>query len=112
MSFMKRLANFLKQSPRVHIHRSVTSIADAIGVIDRFIDGNPNYPLEWDDFISWESSIAGVEHLRNEIKSMEPMFFSEDKRARLQVHRRLIEIRNYYGGFNGITLRSDPIADV
>jgi hypothetical protein len=29
-------------------------LADAIDLIDRFLDGEVSYPLEWDDFISWE----------------------------------------------------------
>lgn len=112
MSFIRKwLMSLLKTSHRVHLHRSVTSVAEAIGVIDRFIDGNPKYPLEWDDFISWESSLAGVERMRNEIKTMEPMFLSQDRTVRLQAHRKLIEIRNYYSTFNGIAPRSDPVAD-
>jgi hypothetical protein len=111
MPFMKWLTTFLRKSPHVHIRSGVASVADAIAVIDRFVDGNPSYPLEWDDFISWESSIAGVERLRNEIADMEAMFFSTDKGARLQAHRKLIEIRNYYAGFNGIARRTDPIVD-
>lgn len=107
MPLIKWLATFLKRSSRVHIRRSVASVRDAIEVIDRFIDGTPSYPLEWDDFISWESSVAGVERLRKEIAEMEAMFFSADKKVRLQAHRRLVELRNHYAGFNGIAPRLD-----
>lgn len=106
-SLIKWLAHWLKHSPWVQRHQGITSVAEAIGVIDRFIDDRPSYPLEWDDFISWQSSVEGVERLRNEIASLEPMFLSEDRENRLQGHKTLVEIRNYYAGFNGIPQRPD-----
>lgn len=109
MPFVKWLEQFFRRSSRVHVRSELASVTDAIGVIDRFIDGKPTYPLEWDDFVSWESSLAGVERLRQEVAELEPMFFAADESSRLQAHRRLVEIRNRYASLNGIGLRADPV---
>jgi hypothetical protein len=104
---MRWLKNLLKHSSRVHLRSEVTTVGGAISVIDRFIDGNPAYELEWDGFISWENSSPGVERLRNEIAVMEPMFFSAEKDIRMQACRDLVAIRNRYAALVGVAARGD-----
>ena len=53
-AWLKRL---LVQSSHIHLHQEVaTTPGDLIDLMDRFIDGAMRYPLEWDDFISWEQT--------------------------------------------------------
>lgn len=111
MSIKKFLANFFRSSTRIHVHQSTDSVKDAIGVIDRFLDSKLRYELEWDDFISWENPVAGVEKLRQEIAELEPMFFSREMSDRYAAVERAVQIRNYYAKFNGIPERSNPYAE-
>ena len=70
---------FIKSSA-LHIRgREIESINDLIDLIDRFLDGNLSYQLEWDDFISWKSSKDEVEAIRIEIESWEHLLFSDTK---------------------------------
>lgn len=108
MSLFKWISTFLRDSSHVHVREEINSVSDAIELIDRFIDGSLRYPLEWDDFISWENATQGVGRLREEIGQLEPMFFSSDKNVRMAAHRRLLEIRNRFATFNSIAIRSDP----
>jgi hypothetical protein len=40
------------------------------------IDGTLEYPLEWDDFISWRHENPNIEKIRDRIAANEPLFFS------------------------------------
>jgi len=55
--------------------KEVSSLRDFVGLVDRFVDGNLEYPLEWDDFISWENSNPGIETIRKRVADLEPLFF-------------------------------------
>jgi hypothetical protein len=107
LAFVDWLRNVLKRSSRVHLRSDIATVADAVRVIDRFIDGTPAYELEWDDFISWENFAAGVERLRNEIAAMEPMFFSTEKDVKLKACKELVAIRNRYAALVGIAERGE-----
>ncbi len=76
MGFLRWLRNKFRTSAVVHVHEEVGSLADAIDVIDRFLADEVNYPLEWDDFISWEHPNATIERLRTEIGEFEPLLLS------------------------------------
>jgi hypothetical protein len=65
----------LRTSAVVHIHEEVRGLAEAIDLIDRFLVGEVNYPLEWDDFISWEHPNPTIERLRVEMGEFEPLLF-------------------------------------
>jgi hypothetical protein len=79
MGFLRWLRSKLRTSAIVHIHEEVGSVAGAIDVIDRFLAGDVNYPLEWDDFISWEHPNPTIERLRTEIGEFEPLLFEGDR---------------------------------
>lgn len=96
----------LRQSTRVHMREDVGSMRNAIAVIDRFYDSKLTYPLEWDDFISWQSRLPGVERMRLEIAVLEKAFFSPNMADRLSASRQLIEIRNRYAMLCGLPSRS------
>jgi hypothetical protein len=72
MSWLKRK---LRISVVLHVHQEIGSLADAIDVIDRFLTDKAAYPLEWDDFISWEHHNPTIERLRLEISEFEPLLF-------------------------------------
>jgi len=105
MALINWLRNVLKRASRVHLRSDVATVPDAIRVIDRFLDGTPAYELEWDDFISWENSSAGVERLRTEIAALEPMFFSTESGIKLKACDELVAIRNRYAALVGIAER-------
>ena len=79
MGFLRWLRGKLRTSAVVHIHQEVGSLADAIDLIDRFLAGEVNYPLEWDDFISWEHPNPTIERLRTEIGEFEPLLFGRER---------------------------------
>lgn len=82
MGVREWLKNKLRMSARIHLAVSITSLPQAIALTDRFLADRLAYPLEWDDFISWESSRPIVEQMRDEIGQFEPLLFgSRSQRA-------------------------------
>jgi hypothetical protein len=73
------LRSKLRTSAVLHVHEEVGSLAAAIDLIDRFLNGEVNYPLEWDDFISWEHPNPTIERLRIEIGEFEPLLFDGER---------------------------------
>jgi len=53
-------------------------MSELVEILDRFLNGSMRYPLEWDDFISWENSNPNIEAIRNRIAETEPLFFSKN----------------------------------
>lgn len=76
MGVREWLRDKLRTSVWIHRAESITSLPQAIDLIDRFLLGQSSYALEWDDFISWESSHPLVERMRNEIGKFEPLLFA------------------------------------
>jgi hypothetical protein len=107
MSLFNMIRQLLKQSPRMHLRDTeIGSLTDMVGVIDRFIDGNPREHLEWDDFISWENSNPGVEKVRLRIAALEGEFFSNEEKVRWRAHMKLVDIRNETAAIVGIRSRA------
>lgn len=101
-----KIKNFLRNSSRVHLRQEeVSTLSEALAVIDRFIDGKPRFPLEWDDFISWENSNPGIEKLRERIADLEGEFFSDNTDVRWHAHVKLVGIRNETAALLGVTRR-------
>jgi hypothetical protein len=84
----------------------VRTVRQAIDLIDRFIDNKMEYPLEWDDFISWSNSNSTVEQLRDQIADLESLFLSKDVGERQQAIQRLISLRNEYANLVGVEVRT------
>jgi hypothetical protein len=103
------LKRIFEQSPRVHIRQDVGATpGDLIDLIDRFMDGSTRYPLEWDDFISWEQTNPNVEAVRREIGAHEGWLFSKD-RAKINAYGfRVVEQRNRLAAMIGRTQRPLP----
>ena len=84
------------------VRKEIATLREAIDLVDRFIDGKLRYPLEWDDFISWDNSNPPVEKFRDLIGALEPLFMSHDKVARHQALDETIRIRNHYANLLGL----------
>ena len=108
----RKLSRWLQRSPHVHIRESsVNSVSDLIDIVDRFLDGEMHYALEWDDFVSWDSSVPTIEPFRERIAQTEPLFFSKDP---VQIARGvsiLVEQRNKAAVLIGTPLRPSSSAD-
>ncbi len=103
---MKR---FLEQSSHIHIRQDVAATpGDLVDLIDRFIDGQPRYPLEWDDFISWTQRNPNVEAARQAIGQYEWMLFSDSLAKRNVYCCRVIEERNRLAATIGRPARELP----
>lgn len=94
-ALLTRIRSWLRDSSRVHLRgEGPADLRSMVALIDRFVDGPMKYPLEWDDFTSWEHSVPSVERFRNRIAALEPLLLStapEDKRLFIG---KLLTIRN------------------
>lgn len=107
---MKFIKNFLKHSSHVHLRRiRVGTKESLVDIIDRFIDDRMEYPLEWDDPVSWENQDPFVESKRIEIGSLESDFLSDDLGRRKQATEVLMELRNSVALMIGIPVRTDRV---
>jgi hypothetical protein len=70
----------------------ISGSLQAIDLVDRFIDDKLEYPLEWDDFISWKNANESVERLRNQFADLEPSLMSKDETLRHQAVLDIIPI--------------------
>ena len=109
---MKFIKNFLKHSSHVHLRRNRVGTKESlVDIIDRFIDGRMEYPLEWDDFVSWENADPFIESKRMEIGSLERDFLSNNLDRRKQATGVLMELRNSVALMIGIPIRTDRVWD-
>jgi hypothetical protein len=107
--FEKLLAsakNWFIQSSLVHLRQDpASSTTELVALIDRFLDGNPRYGLEWDDFISWKSDNPHVEAIRDRIGEHEKLLFSLDPSDELIYSNILILERNKLAVMLGLPTR-------
>lgn len=92
---IKKLLRWLTNSSHVHARQhEISNFSDLIDLLDRFVSGDLKYPLEWDDFVSWENSNWHIEELRQQVASLEPLFFSKVQKDREQAVEKLLEVRD------------------
>lgn len=105
----QRIRRWLRESPHVHIREhGVNNLSDLVELIDRFIDGNVRYALEWDDFASWKNENPNIEEFRQRIGLTEPLLFKKD-RSGVDEHKltsMLLEERNRAAALIGLPPRS------
>ena len=89
--------------------RGPSNLAAMVDLIDRFIDGPMKYPLEWDDFVSWESQIPAVERFRDRIAELEPLLFSKSLEDRRVFASKLVVIRNEAAAIVGLPGRTHDV---
>ena len=94
-SILATIRNFLRMSSRLHIRQgNIASDFELFSLLDRFIVGNIRYPLEWDDFISWENEVPHIEEFRIRIGAYEKFLFSNEPHDRNIYQDKIIEERN------------------
>jgi len=103
---LRRLRDWLRTSSRVHIHEPVSDVRACVDLLDRFLDGAMRYPLEWDDFISWEHSNPHIEATRQAIAPTEPLFISGDLAQQSQGVDIVVFQRNRLAKLAGVPSRS------
>ena len=109
---LKHLRNWLRNSRHVHVRQeAVASVRECVELIDRFLDGERRYPLEWDDFISWEHENLHIEKARKAIAETEPLFFSRDPAQQSQGIDILVRERNSLAKLAGLPNRGGPKRD-
>lgn len=97
---------WLRMSPHVHIREeNVASLNDLVKLLDRFLDDDTRYPLEWDDFVSWTHDDPEIEAIRDRIADTEPLFFSGSEDDRVKGVTIILRERNAAAGRCGIPLR-------
>jgi hypothetical protein len=103
------LKRFFEQSSHIHARQDVAGTpGELIELIDRFVDGPMRYPLEWDDFISWEQANPNVERVRRSLGRNESWLFSRSKSKRNAYVYRLVEERNRLAAAIGEPQRELP----
>jgi hypothetical protein len=105
LNLKRWLFKHLRSSARIHLRSAVGSLKEAIDVVDRFIDGHLNYPMEWDDFISWEHPIRSVENMRRQVANMERQLLAKAMPTRREAVLEIIRIRDHHAGLIGISPR-------
>jgi hypothetical protein len=113
MGLRARLREFLRRSSFIHQHEQPANTpAEFIDLADRFVDSQPRYPLEWDDFISWDNSNPELEAVRNRIGELETALFSGSTIGRKMYANRVIEERDRLAAILGRPARGpvDPFS--
>ena len=105
---LKRLRKWLRDSRRVHIREPVSDVRACVAVIDAFLDNSPRYPLEWDDFVSWQQANPRVEAARKVIAPTEALFMSADRSQRPRGIAIVVAERNRLARLVGLPER--PVA--
>jgi hypothetical protein len=102
----ERIRRWLLNSERVHIRENrVVELPHLVAILDRFLDDNQDYPLEWDDFISWKNSTPEVEVFRERIAGLEKAFLTGISQERDEAIREAVYIRNLVAAQCGIPAR-------
>lgn len=103
---LKRIRQWLKYSSHVHAREEPASdLSSLVALIDRFLDSQPRYPLEWDDFVSWKHRSPGIDAVREAIAATEPLFFSKDPLKRRQGFEIVLAERNRAAALAGLSPR-------
>jgi hypothetical protein len=105
----RKIAGWLRDSSHFHIKQEdVSSLPQLVGLLDRFLDDALRFPLEWDDFISWNNKVPAVEEFRVRIGATEPLFFSETPGDRSNGVAIVLDERNKAALLAGIPAREPP----
>ena len=106
-SIKNRVLLFLKDSKHIHLKQNnLTTLPELINLIDRFLFAELNYPLEWDDFISWKQENIHIEKVRENICKYESYLFSKNKIDRDIYGRIVLEERNRLAIMAGLPLKN------
>jgi hypothetical protein len=105
----RTLLKWIRTSPHVHLsQKRLETFEELVALLDRFLDGKLQYPLEWDDFISWKNSNPNIETIRERIAETEPLFFSKALSSRIGAAELLVKERNRIAALIGQSPRQPP----
>jgi hypothetical protein len=105
----RKLASWLRNSSHFHLKQEdIASLPQLVGLLDRFLDDELQFPLEWDDFISWGNKAPAIEAFRVRIAATEPLFFSEARDDRHRGVEIVVNERNQAAKLAGIPARELP----
>lgn len=105
---LKKAMHWLRISRHIHVRqREINNLPELVDLIDRFIDGDVKYDLEWDDFASWKHSNPSIEEIRQRIELLEPLFYLTKVNDRREGIKRLIDERNRVAASIGMDVRSN-----
>lgn len=105
---MSRWISFLRNSPHLHLRQGeVDSLLEVVLLFDKFLFGPVDYPLQWDDFISWQHENARVEEIRNRIGEFEHLLFSGDPHDRRRYREIVLAERNRLAAQLGMPPRAE-----
>ena len=78
---------------KFHLRKNeLSSVADVINLIERFVDDRTEGAFEWADFTEWENRNPEVESIRNEIELLTPILLS-NRAGKMETYKgRLVEI--------------------
>lgn len=104
-----RVALWLNNSSRIHVRASpVQDLEELVSLIDRFVDDNVRYPLEWDDFVSWPHKDPRIETARRIFEDSERLLFStvcDERKKYIQI---LLNERNKVAQLINLPARIPP----
>lgn len=110
---INKISDFFRNSTVIHNREDpAPSTRQLVELFDRFLDGKLNYGLEWDDFISWESSNPIVEEVRQRLGEYEPLLFSRDQQNFDAYCGHVLNERNRLAHFLGVALRVSRGGDI
>jgi len=109
---LRKFRGYLRHSAHIHIREeNVNDLGDLVDLLDRFVDGNITYPLEWGDFIDWRHDDPCIEQIRKRIEASEALLFSREQEDRTEYVAMLIEERNKVAASIGRpTRKEDPLS--
>jgi hypothetical protein len=100
------LLTFFKSSTHIHLRqKNLVTLDELVHLIDRFLFAELNYPLEWDDFISWKQDNIHIEKVRENIGKYESLLFSKNKIDHDRYGRIVLEERNRVAKIAGLPLK-------
>ncbi|MGE3829844.1 MAG: hypothetical protein AB7F76_02515 [Parvibaculaceae bacterium] len=107
---LDQFPKFFVRSTRLHLRQvPAQNMRQLVSLMDRFVDGRLQYDLEWDDFISWESSDPPVEEIRERLGAFESLLFSNHAADRNRYNEHVADERNRLATLFG--LPAHPIAE-
>lgn len=106
LSIFQNFKRWLRQSARIHRREErVHQLDDLVVLVDRFLDGALEYPLEWDDFVSWTHPDTAIEAFRERVAATEPLLFGTTRSERERGISVLLDERNHAAAICGLPQR-------
>jgi hypothetical protein len=108
-AIFRRLRTIAPRPVTFHVRRPAPRTTDElIALMDRFVDDQPDDPMEWDDFISWGDGNQHVQETRTAMGEFEKLLFSSDPQDRAAYAVEVVRARNRLAALLGRPTRQAP----